>query len=590
MSKFCPQCGTAMPDGLRFCTSCGHSLSEVPPGPQSGSPAFTPPAARQPAAQAPSRPAPEAPSRPAPQAPSRPAPQGASYAQPQGASRPAARSASYAQPQASACAPPPGRICPRCGTALAYDAVFCDACGASLNGAPPQARPAAAPKKNRTGLIVALAALLLAAVGAALWFFVLRDKEPSDSPAGTDVSGVTGSVEPTGPLGTGETAPPPSDPAGQTVPEGIRLPDGAQLAADAGLNDAAGLWKGQFRFTALEGYESVPGAPDNIDQMVEQLKSTPADMELELETDRSWGINLEGMMPLDVRSVDMMVKDPQTPEEASVHLFKGPDQGLVRIGPITTIEQDESGRFEVRAVVCEDARGELLVGDLLLEMAVQGASVRLTGSFELYREGGQPAVPASEPATAPPTEAPTAPPTEAPTAPPTEKPTDPPAEPPTEKPTESSSGTSAEIPREVEEPEELDFLWIYSMNDPAVLPDGAAELTELSEVLGAWKVLYVFDADGDSVRYLGRLYLEPGQSNLLVRVDPAQVEYGEGWKADASGDYTLEGKLKNGALMSSGPSGNLVIDTFYRHSKWEYAVGEFTMPSGEKGRVYLVRP
>jgi hypothetical protein len=524
-----------------------------------------PPAAPQPAAYAP--------------------PQASSYAPPQASSYAPPQAAAYAPPQAAAYAPPPGRTCPSCGAALAWDAVFCDVCGASLTGAPRQTQFAAAPKKKKTGLIVALAVLLAAAIGAGVYFFLLRDKDPSDQPTGPDGAGVSGTAVPTGPAGTaGEAEPAETDPVGQTsAAAGIRIPDGARIRADAGLNDAAGLWKGQFHFTALEGYETVPGAPANIAEMVEQLKNTPADMELELETDRSWGINLEGMMPLDIRSVDMMVKDPQTPEEASVHLFHGPDQGLVRIGPITTIEQDESGLFEVKGVLCEDAKGELLVGELLLEMAVQGATVRLTGSYELYRESApEPAVPSSEHLTEPQTEAPTAPPTEAPT--------DPSVELPTEKPTDTPAGTSAEIPREVEEPEELDFLWIYSTNDPTKLPEGAKELTALNEVLGAWKVLYVFDVDGEVVRYLGRLYLDAGQSSIQVRVDPALVEYGQGWKTDASADYTLDGKLKNGALMSSGLSGNLVIDVFYRHSKWEYGVGEFTMPSGEKGQVYLVRP
>ena len=245
------------------------------------------------------------------------------------------------------------------------------------------------------------------------------------------------------------------------------------------------------------------------------------------------------------------------------------------------IEQDESGLFEIKAVLCKDQAGELLVGNLLLEMAVQGAKVRLTGNFTLYREGGaEPAVPTSEADTEAQTEAPT----QTPTAAPTEAPTEPPAE----KPTEPASST--EILTEVEEPEELDFLWIYSTNDPTVLPDGATELTELSEILGAWKVLYVFDGDGDIVRYLGRLYLDAGQNGVLVRVDPAQIDFGQGWLQDTSGDYTLDGKLKNGALMSSSISGNLVINTFYLHSKWEYGIGEFTVPSGEKARVYLVRP
>ena len=538
MAKYCPTCGTALADNAKFCTQCGYTLNEAPEAPAGNSVSMPPPAASQ-----------------------------AAY---------------YTPPQPSSYASPPVRACPRCGAALDYDAVFCDVCGVSLNGAPQQVRPAA-PKKNKTGLIVALTAVLLAAIGVGI-YFLLRDKQPSDQPTGTNASSLSETTIPSGcPTGSAEeTVPPESDPFGnESSMAGIQIPDGMQRIADAGLNDAAGLWKGQFLFTALDGYESVPGAPDNIDQMIEQLKNTPADMELELETDRSWGINLEGMMPLDIRSVDMMVKEPKTQEEASIHLFHGPEQGLVSVGPITMIEQDESGLFEIKAVLCKDQAGELLVGNLLLEMAVQGAKVRLTGNFTLYREGGaEPAVPTSEADTEAQTEAPT----QTPTAAPTEAPTEPPAE----KPTEPASST--EILTEVEEPEELDFLWIYSTNDPTVLPDGATELTELSEILGAWKVLYVFDGDGDIVRYLGRLYLDAGQNGVLVRVDPAQIDFGQGWLQDPSGDYTLDGKLKNGALMSSSISGNLVINTFYLHSKWEYGIGEFTVPSGEKARVYLVRP
>ncbi|MBQ1411192.1 MAG: hypothetical protein IIY94_07960 [Oscillospiraceae bacterium] len=381
-----------------------------------------------------------------------------------------------------------------------------------------------------------------------------------------------------------ETKPAQTEAAGNAdAAAGIQIPDGAKRMADASLRDVTGHWKGQFYFTALEGYESVPGAPANIDQMIEQLKKTPADMELKLETDRSWAIDLEGMMPLDLRSVDMMIKEPKSPEEASIHLFKGPEQGLVNIGPITMAEEGESGLFEVKAVRCQDAKGEMLVGDFLLEMAVQGAKVKLTGNYTLYREeSAEPELPSSEPETQAQTEAPTAAPTEAPT--------EPPAPAPTEKPTEAPAETPTEPILEVEEPEELDFLWIYSTNDPNTLPDGAVELADMNRILGAWKVLYVFDVDGDIIRYLGRLYLEAGQNSIQVRVDPAQVEYGEGWKADTSGDYTLDGKWNNGALMSASISGNLVVNTFYFHSKWEYGVGEFMMPSGEKGRVYLVRP
>ena len=174
-------------------------------------------------------------------------------------------------------------------------------------------------------------------------------------------------------------------------------------------------------------------------------------------------------MPLDIRSVDMMIKEPQTPEEASIHLFNGPEQGLVSIGPITMIEQNESGLFEVKAVLCKDEKGELLAGDLLLEMAVQGAKVRLAGSFTLYREGSaEPAVPSSEPVAPSETQTPTSAPTAAAT------------EAPSEKPGEAPVGGVIEIPAELEEPEELDFLWIYSTNDPNQLPDGAVEL-ELTE-------------------------------------------------------------------------------------------------------------
>ena len=210
MAKFCVHCGTALADNAKFCTNCGHTLNEAAPGAQTAGAAAVPPSA-------------------APQA------------------------ASYAPPQNPSYAPPPGRACPRCGAALDYDAAFCDVCGVSLSGAPQQAQPAPA-KKRKTGLIVVLTILLLAALGVGVYFLFLKDREPSTQPTThTDASNVSGTADTTAPTGTAEeTMPTASVPSGNAASAaGIRLPDGAQIVADATLNDAAGLFKGEFLFTEI---------------------------------------------------------------------------------------------------------------------------------------------------------------------------------------------------------------------------------------------------------------------------------------------------------------------------------------------------
>ena len=162
MSKFCQNCGAPLIENMPFCGSCGYPVPAVPVQ-QTPQPAAEPARQEYPY-QAPAEPAEQEYTY---QAPAAPAQQAYPYQTP---AAPAQQAYPYQAPAAPA------------QQAYPYQAPAAPAQQAYPYQAPAQqAYPAPAPRKKSKAPLIILLVLLLAALvtGAALWFFVFRDKAPA---------------------------------------------------------------------------------------------------------------------------------------------------------------------------------------------------------------------------------------------------------------------------------------------------------------------------------------------------------------------------------------------------------------------------
>ena len=191
MPKFCPSCGTALPEGVKFCPGCGQKLA-AEPQPQA-QPSFVPPVVPP---VAPPGPAPSYPtSAPAPSAP--PPQQAVPGPQPnQGSWQAAPAQQSYNAAQQSYNAAQQSYNTAQQGYNAAqqgYNAAqqgyrqpwqgYNQGQGAAQSPVPPQAYPQAVPKSGKSKLplilIAIVAVLALAAVAAFLWPGFLKSSAPA---------------------------------------------------------------------------------------------------------------------------------------------------------------------------------------------------------------------------------------------------------------------------------------------------------------------------------------------------------------------------------------------------------------------------
>lgn len=339
---FCDQCGTQIPDNSKFCPTCG---AKVDGGDMTGAPdtgqahqqgGYTNPP-QQGYGQMPQG---QPPVQPGPA----PGPQGFNQGQPYPGQGP--------YPQMRPGQTGPGQV--------------------------------SAKKKGSPALIIILVVLVLIIGGVVACIFVLKNKVKDKM----DELGITGIIDDTQDMINGMTG---------NYNSNIKIPDGAVPVADANLLSLVGEYEGEFRCTALEGMENIPGAPaDQVKAKVDEALSKPVKCTLEIEDNGEWEIDIELLGGLDMNCRDIKVDDPKTPAEESAHLI-----GLVNGGAYNIdIEQSDevdieelgegeaTGRFVHTGVYCEKNGKNLIAGFMSQSMDLNGISVKIEGNFTVDKITG----------------------------------------------------------------------------------------------------------------------------------------------------------------------------------------------------------
>ena len=302
-------------------------------------------------------------------------------------------------------------ICNNCKSTVRDGSAFCTKCGARMvqaaipRPAPapvqtPAYNPAPAPKKKTGAGIIIGIVLLLLVIGAEAWYLVnwynneggffpetssvsRSDDEDEEKPKDKDKDKDkdTDKDEKPGSTDVIEPEPKPSDSAS--------LPGGAELKSDASVEDIVGDWVGELTFTRLDGYENMPGAPENIGEFIAEAMASPHKYEMSFDEDGSWYLFVDFMSGMRFFSVDLKLDDPQTPEEETAHLYKGPEDGKITISVTMDAGGGNGGLFDLKSNVFTDSEGIGMSGKLLIELTNQGITVSLGGDFTLRPDKGE---------------------------------------------------------------------------------------------------------------------------------------------------------------------------------------------------------
>ena len=366
MARFCQSCGAPLADGVKFCTACGAKTETTPvpdvqpSAPQPQSPSFGAPDFRNPSYE-----------------PPQPVQPGQTNVPPIQAAPPVQQ----AQPTV-----PPVQTAPPVKQPQQTPPFYPSA-------------PAEKKKSSDKVLIIALIVSICLCIGAGVFYFLSRNANKNDAPAAAP--GQTTTADPTGSAsvsgnsgsavntGTG-TALPGIGGASSSLP--VAVPAGAELYTDVTKQELIGDWTGEINFTKMDGYEYLPGAPDNILEMIASIMASPQPLSFEFEDSSRWTMKIQAMNGMNFYSTDFRVKEPATPEEENAHLFKDPEDGVIVIHPAKTVDPDDpanNGSFAVDMVVCKDSQGVLIVGTLDVTMTNDGITVVLKGTFTIRPSAGQ---------------------------------------------------------------------------------------------------------------------------------------------------------------------------------------------------------
>ena len=241
-----------------------------------------------------------------------------------------------------------------------------------------------AKKKGSPVLIIILVVVVLVIGGIIAGIFVLKNKVKDKM----DELGITGIIDDTQDMINGMTG---------NYNSNIKIPDGAVPVADANLLSLVGKYEGEFRCTALEGMENIPGAPaDQVKEKVDEALSKPVECTLEIEDNGEWALDIKLLGEFDIDCRDVKNDDPKTPAEESAHLI-----GLVNGGAYNIdIKQSEeidieelgegeaTGRFVHTGVYCEKDGKNLIAGFMSQSMDLNGITVKVEGNFTVDKITG----------------------------------------------------------------------------------------------------------------------------------------------------------------------------------------------------------
>lgn len=320
-------------------------------------------------------------------------------------------------------------ICRNCNSPIRDGSAFCTKCGAKVQAPAPQqrapaSRPAAAPipqpapaqrpapqpqpkKKSSAGIWIGIILTLLI-IGGEAWYLVnwynneggffpeaasvsredSDDESDNEKHKDKDRDKEKDKSEPDGETSE-EDGGAVSDPASSPSHAG-KLPDGAEQMSGATAKDLAGDWIGEITLTKMQGYEELPGAPDNIKELIAEAMSKPQKYSMSFDENGRWDLFIDYMFGMRFSSTELRLDDPKTPEEETAHLYKGPENGVITISmSYFDASGAGGGDFLIKANIFTDGEGIGISGKLSVTITNQGQSISLDGDFTLRPDKGE---------------------------------------------------------------------------------------------------------------------------------------------------------------------------------------------------------
>ena len=363
MSQFCENCGAPLPDDAKFCEACGAKVMPAVTAEGqgyeagSGQPDYTP------------GPAQDLPPSPAPGYENRPS--GPAFTKNTGRPAPAAPSG----PSGSGGGFPKIALIGGAVALAAVVAVFALRGGKKDNGN--EAKPTAAQAETT------MAAGGTGSTGGSSG----GSSGSAQSTAGGAQGGLT-AAEQAALLEQGMDAISGGVKAGDA--ERIKVPAGAEVKTDAMLTDLIGDYKGEIQMTKIEGYEDIPGLPDNFADIKKEALSGPKNCTLRIREDGGWDIiwTLVGIMDFDTNDYD----NPEefTPAEIDALMITTLSNGMYHAKIDKSFEDEKSGGGHVKmdhiGAYCVNGDDRMIAGNFAVNMTMGDADVKLEGDFLVHKE------------------------------------------------------------------------------------------------------------------------------------------------------------------------------------------------------------
>ena len=292
--------------------------------------------------------------------------------------------------------------CRNCGGLIPDGVKFCTNCGTPAD--PIQPKKA----NSNIGLKILTAILFVTAVGSVVFYFTGRGKTAEEPTVVSEQSQPVPAPQQESSIVEEEIVPQESDTESNTesvietseepqenpfvpsIASGADnlLPKDTALFEAASQADILGDWEGQFQFTVMEGLDKISGAPDNVDEMIQEALTNPSPFAIRFDDDNGWGLNIEFMGGMSFSERDMQIEEPKTLEDQTAHLYKGPEDGIITIHPAMMQDPDstDGGQMSLDAAVGQDADGILIGGKMVISITMQGDTIQMEGTFTVRPE------------------------------------------------------------------------------------------------------------------------------------------------------------------------------------------------------------
>lgn len=157
------------------------------------------------------------------------------------------------------------------------------------------------------------------------------------------------------------------------------------IKTDASLESIAGYWNGEFNFTRMDGFDSLPAEelPPDFEQMIARILSEPSTMEMEFEADGNWDLEIDVEMGMMFSSYDydrdLYPTNPLVINEITDGHFL-----------VDHVEEEELDgdiarmRLYIDGYVVENGGGQSIQGKMIFEMEQGQVHAIEEGNFVLY--------------------------------------------------------------------------------------------------------------------------------------------------------------------------------------------------------------